>query len=199
MVSGALCDALLAEINRQLNNAIDTLDPSKMTPNTGFGTILARKNRYDMYVRNEGLVEACLREILAGEHVDGDVIKRGGTPTATTSGSGGGGGGGGGEQVVDNKAGGGDGGGGGGAATECSAAGDAPTRSTSTWTLTQFFQQLFDGAADAKFSELSCIVSDAGAPRQPLHPDTHWEEVRWCTEGLESQCVAPRMCSAHIE
>ncbi len=59
---------------------------------------------------------------------------------------------------------------------EAAAAAAEKTASTK-WTLQEFFRQLFDGADGAKVSELSCIVSDAGAPRQPLHPDMPWEPV----------------------
>lgn len=137
LVPPELCDELLNFINKRLDNAIGSLKPDEMTPDTGFGTILARKHRYDMYVRPEGVVQKCLSSMLTsplGQEADG------------------------GGDDDDDK-------------------GSNGESESSPWTLLRLFQELFDGAADAKFSELSCIISDAGAPRQPLHPDTHWEEV----------------------
>lgn len=130
MVPANLCDELLAVINKKLDKSIESLSPEEMQPERGFGTILARKNRYDMYVRPDGLVGECLKQILTGGR---------------------------GAAAVDAEA--------------------VPDGVDPSWNLAKFFKQVFDGQPDAKFSELSCIISDAGAPRQPLHPDTHWEDI----------------------
>ena len=93
-----------------LDNLIATIDDDDMTPQNGFGAILERKNRYDIYVPNSGLYNECLKELLNKESI-----------------------------------------------------------------VQTFFHGLFgEKSPDAKFNELSCVVSDKGALRQPIHPDEHY-------------------------
>jgi hypothetical protein len=93
-----------------LDNLIATVDADDMTPQNGFGAILERKNRYDIYVPNSGLYNECLKELLNKESI-----------------------------------------------------------------VQSFFHGLFgEKSPDANFNELSCVVSDKGAPRQPIHPDEQY-------------------------
>ena len=47
-----ICDRLLAEINLKLVEEIANCNP--MTRETGFGNVLCREHRWDLYLRNEG-------------------------------------------------------------------------------------------------------------------------------------------------
>jgi hypothetical protein len=194
VVPPALCDELLAAINTRLDAAVATLKPEQMEPSTGFGTILARKNRYDMYLHgNDDLIQRCLRQVLQGQERPPTPPPPTTTTTTTTTtmatttaagdgsgaagagaGAAGAGGAAGGVEEEGASSGGGvrSGSGGGGGCGGGGRGGKFGGR----WTVGRFFQELFDDLAGAsKFSELSCVVSDPGAPRQPLHPDTHWE------------------------
>eukprot|EP00941_MAST-03F_sp_MAST-3F-sp1_P004555 g4555.t1 len=114
VLSPSSCDAMLSVINKQLNQAIEKIPHDEMLPETGFGTVLVRDRRYDMYLNNEGITMKCLNELLHKKDERGIVGKF----------------------------------------------------------LTALFGE--DRIGDVYFRELSSIVSEPGAPRQPLHPDVHW-------------------------
>lgn len=102
-----LCEQVRQCTSDRLENLIGTVPDTEMTPENGFGPILERKCRWDLYLPNEGLYNECLRKLLQR---------------------------------------------------------NGPIRT------------LFDGlfgatSGNAQFNELSCVVSDIGAPRQPIHPD----------------------------
>jgi ectoine hydroxylase-related dioxygenase (phytanoyl-CoA dioxygenase family) len=114
----ALCDEALAAANARLEAAraadddASTEGAGTCSGMAGFGTVLAREHRWDMYVPHEGVYAAALDAMLRGpEAVLGALLR-----------------------------------------------------------------ELFAGAGEVRFHELACLVSDAGAPKQPTHPDNTFVE-----------------------
>jgi hypothetical protein len=60
MLSGSTCDACRSAILHELQGKIDEDDD--MTVETGFGNVLTRENRWDVYLRNSGPYAAALQE-----------------------------------------------------------------------------------------------------------------------------------------
>lgn len=54
LVDSELCDTMLSFINIDLAREIELNNP--MTRETGFGNVLCPENRWDLYLRNEGLI-----------------------------------------------------------------------------------------------------------------------------------------------
>jgi len=110
VISEELCDRLLDAVNQQLADSLDNLDTNQLLPESGFGTVLVRNNRYDMYVKNEGVYQEALNESLQSGVLGG------------------------------------------------------------------FFKELWKGQdlSMGAVRELSTLIADQGAPRQPLHPDVHY-------------------------
>ena len=111
----ALCDEARASAEALLDAAIaedvaaggGTEGAGTCSCHAGFGTVLAREHRWDMYMPTDGVFGCALDAMLRGP--------------------------------------------------------DAP--------LGGLFRELFAGAGAARFHEWACLVSDAGAPKQPTHPD----------------------------
>lgn len=61
-----LCDDCLADINVKLNKAI--LDDDCMTIETGYGNVLSRAHRWDIYQKNDGVIAEALRCMLANQN-----------------------------------------------------------------------------------------------------------------------------------
>ena len=62
VLSHDLCDACLEVINERLAEAIAVDDP--MVVETGFGNVLAREHRWDIYMKNDGIITTTLRHLL---------------------------------------------------------------------------------------------------------------------------------------
>eukprot|EP00658_Telonema_sp_P-2_P060486 TRINITY_DN49397_c0_g1_i1.p1 TRINITY_DN49397_c0_g1~~TRINITY_DN49397_c0_g1_i1.p1 ORF type:complete len:349 (-),score=88.12 TRINITY_DN49397_c0_g1_i1:341-1387(-) len=114
VLSESSCDELLAAVEAQLHAKTSTLAEDELIPASGFGTVLVRNNRYDMYIPHEGVYAHALDQML-------------------------------------------------GAGNSHPILGD-------------FFRELFEGKdlSKAVVRELSTLIADPGAPRQPLHPDVHF-------------------------
>jgi hypothetical protein len=109
------CDECLCEVNAMLKKAQD--DGINMTAETGYGNVLARKDRWDMYLRNEGKTGGALSHIFGGDKQH---------------------------------------------------------------SLNLLFEGLFGPPSvllPVNFHELSALVSDKGAPTQPIHPDSKFTDV----------------------
>jgi hypothetical protein len=62
VLSAELADECLAEISKMLSSAIEDNNP--MFEETGFGNVLARECRWDMYLRNEGVFKRAMFDML---------------------------------------------------------------------------------------------------------------------------------------
>lgn len=58
IIDNLSCDALLKSINLSLENELAMNNPQ--LEETGFGNVLSRKNRWDLYLENEGIYNECL-------------------------------------------------------------------------------------------------------------------------------------------
>lgn len=65
VLSHAHCDALLLSINAKL--ALDISSDNPFTCETGYGNVLCREHRWDMYLRNEGVYLEALTSMLLGD------------------------------------------------------------------------------------------------------------------------------------
>ena len=72
-----LCDALKAAVNQELTQKVQVLHGFQAaqagTPG-GFGRVYSRKNRFDLYVRNEGIYEQATRHLFEG--ILGDFLRQ---------------------------------------------------------------------------------------------------------------------------
>ena len=145
-----LCDAILFDVNQQLNVLEKGLCGTR-TREQGFGCVLARKCRYDMYQRPTGAVHDGLRHLL-GRQVDEKFVEEQGEQGDQREAS-----------LLSSTATG-------------SVEGKEQSGSPSSGRVGQLLEQLFE-TVDSPFTELSVLVSDPGAPRQQLHPDNSFQQV----------------------
>ena len=62
LLTYSLCDRLLSRINKDL---LDFLNPDLKVVDSVFGNVLCKENRFDMYLRNEGVYTEALVDLLS--------------------------------------------------------------------------------------------------------------------------------------
>lgn len=73
VLSAEACDRLLSFVNAKLSDEITS--GNAMTQATGFGNVLCREHRWDIYLRNEGECAAALRELFAASAPLSELFK----------------------------------------------------------------------------------------------------------------------------
>lgn len=73
VLSQELCALCLQEINELCDGGLHNNDNADH--NAGFGNVLSRRHRYDMYLRNEGVVDDALRQLLSRGSALGELVR----------------------------------------------------------------------------------------------------------------------------
>ena len=159
-LSKELCDEVLNDVNTQMAAMDANTKCGERTRENGFGGVLARVCRYDMYQRNTGVFQKALRFML-GNHSQNNNKDNKDSKDSKDS-----------KDNTDNNN-----------TTEERKTreekeeGEAIEDIPNTEQLRKLFASLFETIDDVPFTELSVLISDPGAPRQQLHPDNQYQSI----------------------
>ena len=144
VLSEKLCDDCLREIDDRLENAGSE---DEQVDSGGFGNVLQREFRWDMYLRLAGPVQNAIKYMFVTDTTSSDKRQKGADDNESI-----------------------------GSPASGAKAIDGAKSTEKRGQIGELFDELFSGA-DSKVHELPALISHKGARCQPIHPDTQFTEV----------------------